>query len=69
MICISEAHASYVKGPDYFLLNNSNFPYFSVLLLFNMKFGTELENDQYLVTPGNPQHCNSIIAKVSIELY
>ena len=28
-------------------IENSNFPYFSVSLLFSMKFHTELENDQH----------------------
>ena len=28
-------------------VENSYFPYFSASLLFSMKFGTELKNDQY----------------------
>ena len=40
--------ASYRKGPDYVLLKKKAIFHISVfLLLFSMKFGTELENDQY----------------------
>ena len=33
------------QGPDYFLLKTAIFPISVFLLLFSMKFGTELEND------------------------
>ena len=39
--------AFYGKGPDYFLLKTAVFPVSVFLLLFSMKFGTELENYQY----------------------
>ena len=38
---------SYGKGPDYFRLKTAVFPVSVFLLLFSMKFGTELENYQY----------------------
>ena len=41
------SQAAYGKGPDYFLVKTEVFPTSVFLLLFNMKFGTELENDQY----------------------
>ena len=37
----------YGKGPDYFLLKTAIFPILVFLLLFSMKFHTELENDQH----------------------
>ena len=43
---IRTAQASYDKGPDYFLLKTEIFPISVFLLLFSMKFHTELENDQ-----------------------
>ena len=39
--------ASYGKGPVYFLLKTAIFSISVFLLLFSMKFDTELENDQY----------------------
>ena len=39
--------ASYGKSPDYFRLKTAIFPVSVFLLLFSMKFGTELENYQY----------------------
>ena len=42
-----DAQASYGKGPDYFWLKTAIFPVSVFLLLFSMKFGTELENYQY----------------------
>ena len=42
-----DARASYGKGPDYFWLKTAIFPVSVFLLLFSMKFGTELENYQY----------------------
>ena len=39
--------ASYGKGPYYFLLKTAIFPTSMFLLLFSMKFGTKLENDQF----------------------
>ena len=38
--------ASYGKGPDYFLLKTEIFSISVFLLLFSMKFHSELENDQ-----------------------
>ena len=46
-IYIISAQASYGKGPDYFWLKIAIFPASVFLLLFSMKFGTELENYQY----------------------
>ena len=39
--------SSYGKGPGYFLFKTAIFPISVFLLLFRMKFSTELENDQY----------------------
>ena len=39
--------ASYGKGPDYFRLKTVIFPISVFILLFSMKFVTELENYQY----------------------
>ena len=44
---VRNAQASYGKGPDYFWLKTAIFPVSVFLLLFRMKFGTELENYQY----------------------
>ena len=38
---------SYGKGPDYFQLKTAICPVSMFLLLFSMKFGTELDNYQY----------------------
>ena len=46
-LSVTEAQASYGKGPDYFWLKTAIFPVSVFLLLFSMKFGTELENYQY----------------------
>ena len=42
-----DTQASYGKGPDCFLLKTAIFPISVFLLLFSMKFHTELENDQH----------------------
>ena len=42
-----QPQASYGKGPDYFRFKTAIFPVSVFLLLFIMKFGSELENYQY----------------------